>query len=469
MREVMQDLDAAGLDDFFSCRIVRTPAAVLTGERNVEIYRWTIDVQLDRRSFDRIRIDVGIGDPITREAMQRIQTLPILAFAEIPPTEISVVPLDQHIAEKLHAYVQDRGDRVNTRVKDIVDLALFSRMALDIAPAELRAAIERTFAAHGTDVPAELPPPPPSWLDLYAEVARNVDVPGTVEEAWREARALLGQALALERAPALDMPIGGTLVLATSRATAPEEFVVSGMGSAVLSSGAVSYTFVDLRSRAAHSEAFRDVGERVIVADARNTAAVRAAGVYAYVKWAGEPVFVMVDPDTAAAAIRALARSPVNAADPRQAAELTIERERLHARPLGRHDTSLVERAGSKNDPFNSMRRLHASNNGLRLRLACTLDRGQPRCHARRVRRALRAMPPGPNPRRPGVLTVRFLVRNRLHPLCRIWSAPAIKRILSAEGFKHTPFAGSRRRKKLPHGSFLRSSFHAAGGSTSAT
>ena len=103
-------------------------------------------------------MDVGVDNSTDDGKLQRIRTQPILAFADIPPTEILIIPLEQHIAEKLHAYVRSYGDAKSTRVKDLVDLVLLSHMGIDLDPATLRGAIDATFAARRTlIIPPELP------------------------------------------------------------------------------------------------------------------------------------------------------------------------------------------------------------------------------------------------------------------------------------------------------------------------
>lgn len=57
-------------------------------------------------------------------ATERITLPGVLAFADIAPRKIEAVHRRQHFAEKLHALTRDYGGRPNTRVKDLVDLAL---------------------------------------------------------------------------------------------------------------------------------------------------------------------------------------------------------------------------------------------------------------------------------------------------------------------------------------------------------
>ena len=81
-----------------------------------------------------------------------------------------IYPLETHIAEKLHAYTLPR-ERPNSRVKDLPDIALLAT-AREIKGAELKAAIDKTFAHRGTHpVPDRVPDPPDAWGPVYERMA----------------------------------------------------------------------------------------------------------------------------------------------------------------------------------------------------------------------------------------------------------------------------------------------------------
>jgi Domain of unknown function (DUF1814). len=97
------------------------------------------------------------------------------AFAEIPGRQVETVSPAQHFAEKLHALTRDYG-RENSRVRDLVDLALIIERA-DLAPAATFAAADRVFRARGThEVPPSIPDPPPTWAIRYERLAIEVDI-----------------------------------------------------------------------------------------------------------------------------------------------------------------------------------------------------------------------------------------------------------------------------------------------------
>lgn len=120
-----------------------------------------------------------------------------LGFAGIAgPLSVPTLPLEVHIAEKLHAYTVPRPT-LNSRVKDLPDLALLAT-ARSFDAVALRAAIARTFAARRTHaVPQAVPLPPAAWEGPYQALARAERLPWPSLEAATEAvRAFLDPVLA---------------------------------------------------------------------------------------------------------------------------------------------------------------------------------------------------------------------------------------------------------------------------------
>lgn len=88
----------------------------------------------------------------------------LLEFAGVQGVEVSALAIEQHLAEKLHAYPREyAGGRPSARVKDLVDMGVIANMSA-IDAAKLAQAIKVIFtrrAAHA--VPASLPVPPAEW------------------------------------------------------------------------------------------------------------------------------------------------------------------------------------------------------------------------------------------------------------------------------------------------------------------
>ncbi len=186
------------LGDFFNFAVERTTALDRLAEGTA--LRYLVRAELAGRVFDEFLLDVGF-DPPTGVEVDRLRGPDLLAFAEIAPVEVAAIPIEFHVAEKLHAYtrVYGTGSLGSTRVKDLVDLAIIAtEAALDAR--RLRAAIETTFgrrASHG--LPAKLPRPPTDWRVPYGRMARAVGLDADLEAgsglAARMLDAILGRAV----------------------------------------------------------------------------------------------------------------------------------------------------------------------------------------------------------------------------------------------------------------------------------
>jgi hypothetical protein len=116
-------------------------------------------------------VDVAVGDPML-DAPDLVVAEDVLGFAGIAPPTLPLYPVETHLAEKLHAYTLPRP-RVNSRIKDLPDLALLASSGPLVAT-RVRAAFEQTFTFRGTHpVPAFLPTPPATWAATYAALAKE--------------------------------------------------------------------------------------------------------------------------------------------------------------------------------------------------------------------------------------------------------------------------------------------------------
>jgi predicted nucleotidyltransferase component of viral defense system len=190
---------ATGVDlgDFFSFEARRTPALdAATGFRAV---RYTVRADLDGRRFEQFPTDVAFGEspPIQAESFF---TANVLGFADVATPQLPVVPLEQHVAEKLHAYTGSYGQdaRESTRVKDLIDLVLIGELT-DLEAERLSRALATTFEERARQpLPAAVPQPPPSWARPYAELAREVGIAVQIEAGHAAAARLLDPVLRSE-------------------------------------------------------------------------------------------------------------------------------------------------------------------------------------------------------------------------------------------------------------------------------
>jgi Nucleotidyl transferase AbiEii toxin, Type IV TA system len=185
---------AVDLDDFFTFDIekVSAPGETLEGVA----VRYRVRAELGGRRFEEVMVDIGFSDPLKWKP-EPIRGPDLLAFAGIGPTEVPVLPLEQHVAEKVHAYTRTYGQgQRSSRAKDLVDIVLVKQfMVLDAK--RLRSALMGIFEGRRQHVlPDRLPPPPTEWAVPYRKLAKEVGVDPDLRAGYAEAAALLDPILA---------------------------------------------------------------------------------------------------------------------------------------------------------------------------------------------------------------------------------------------------------------------------------
>ena len=129
-------------------------------------FRFKVRTSIAGKAYADFGLDAAYGDPILGEP----DVLPGTDFFEkygIPPVTVRTYPPTTHLAEKLHAYTLPR-DRVNMRLKDLVDMPLLAGLLDGMTVSKLRRAFELTFDFRGThELPASLPEPPMEWRGPY--------------------------------------------------------------------------------------------------------------------------------------------------------------------------------------------------------------------------------------------------------------------------------------------------------------
>jgi hypothetical protein len=166
------------------------------GERRLDLggapeggVRFHASVDLDGRRFDEFHVDVALGEE-SLGAPNWMSSPGLLEFAGITAARVAMTPLPQHFAEKVHAITRPRGGYENTRVRDLLDIALMIENGL-MPSDEIVTAIEQTFARGGTHpVPPRIPQPPPAWNERYAELAAGTQVRANT---MMDAQALLSE------------------------------------------------------------------------------------------------------------------------------------------------------------------------------------------------------------------------------------------------------------------------------------
>jgi predicted nucleotidyltransferase component of viral defense system len=185
---------AIDLGDFFDFEVRRTPA--LDDAAGFRAVRYTVRADLAGRRFEQFPVDVALSESSS------IQPEPLFAansleFAEVAALQLLVVALEQHVAEKLHAYTGTFGPdgRESTRVKDLADLVLIGELA-ELDAERLSRALATTFEGRASQpLPNVLPSPPRSWARPYAELAREVGIATDIYVSHAAAADLLDPVL----------------------------------------------------------------------------------------------------------------------------------------------------------------------------------------------------------------------------------------------------------------------------------
>lgn len=120
--------------------------------------------------FDRFlaRVSAALGNSVLLKGGLVLE----LRLERARTTKDVDLPIETHIAEKLHAYTMPRT-RMNTRVKDLPDIALLAGIQ-SLQAVRVRKALDQTFTHRSTHpLPHALPEPPTSWSASYQQMARE--------------------------------------------------------------------------------------------------------------------------------------------------------------------------------------------------------------------------------------------------------------------------------------------------------
>lgn len=179
------------LSDYFTFAAERIP--VPAGQEDVT-GSFRIRALIAGRLFEQIQLDVAWTDPFIGSELVHGESL--LSFAGIEPATVPAIPIEQHAAEKLHAYTRVYASGPSSRVKDLVDVVLIAlHRGLDAG--RLAQALNTTFRARNShSLPATFPSPPAAWEGPYRRLAEEVSITGDMVEAHRIVAALLDPILA---------------------------------------------------------------------------------------------------------------------------------------------------------------------------------------------------------------------------------------------------------------------------------
>lgn len=145
-------------------------------------FRFPVEAVMDGRPFVKFHMDIGVGDALI-EPIEKIVGEDWLEFAGIAPAIIFAISQEQQFAEKLHAYTLPRKDRLNTRVKDLVDMLLLIREGF-MKEALLKENLHRVFQRRNThSLPSVLPLPPNDWEPKFDLLAKECGMDESLDQA----------------------------------------------------------------------------------------------------------------------------------------------------------------------------------------------------------------------------------------------------------------------------------------------
>jgi hypothetical protein len=196
VREMLQTAASLPLGDWFEFTIgshmMDIAAAPHAGAR------YPVEVRMDGRIFAKFHLDAGIGD-IVIHPVEIIETRDWLAFAGIERSQVQLIAREQQFAEKIHAYTLPRNTP-NSRVKDLVDMALLIGDSTLDRQRTLNALV-LTFGRRATHpLPKTLEPPPSGWARPFQDLAKECGLLSDLNVVFERVRMFFEDALANQSA-----------------------------------------------------------------------------------------------------------------------------------------------------------------------------------------------------------------------------------------------------------------------------
>lgn len=165
----LQQLAAIDLGNYFSYAL---------GEAQLDLEnapyggaRYPVSSFINGKLFVRFHLDVG-GDILT-SSTETLLTPDWLNFCGISAPNVKTISIEQQFAEKIHAYTLPRGNKLNSRVKDLIDILLLMGMrSLDFK--KLRLNLQKVFKIRNTHpLPLQFPLPPVEWTEPFFTLAKE--------------------------------------------------------------------------------------------------------------------------------------------------------------------------------------------------------------------------------------------------------------------------------------------------------
>ena len=182
----LQALAAVDLGDYF---VYRVESAQLTLD-NAPYggFRYPVVSEVAGRLFVQFHLDVG-GDFLVAKT-ETIMARDWLGFCGVSAPSVRMISVEQQIAEKIHAYATPREHGLNSRVKDLVDILLLTRMR-EPDFGHLARVLFNVFRLRKTcTMPLHLLPPPVVWARPYASLAEECGLETDISSAFQEVSSI---------------------------------------------------------------------------------------------------------------------------------------------------------------------------------------------------------------------------------------------------------------------------------------
>lgn len=146
--------------------------------------RYPVSTLIADKLFVQFQIDVGAD--IIADKIENIRGTDWLDFCGISSPTIAMISLEQQLAEKIHAYTLPRNGRINSRVKDLIDMLLLLKMK-SFKHEEFLYSLEKVFKIRNThNLPRILEPPPVDWQLPFEAMAKECAIAPDMNENFKQ-------------------------------------------------------------------------------------------------------------------------------------------------------------------------------------------------------------------------------------------------------------------------------------------
>ncbi|KQN39166.1 MULTISPECIES: nucleotidyl transferase AbiEii/AbiGii toxin family protein [unclassified Frigoribacterium] len=199
LQDALDEALEADLGDGFTFR-VRLPRQMRMEEAEPSTWRVVVEVRYADAEFGVVTVDVvtAADDRAGVDGAAPLQIEPVVVGE---PFWVPALDPHRHAAEKFHAYARLYAyERPSSRVKDLIDLALFDESAM-LDGERLYAALVEVFAERNTELPSRLPDPPSEWAVPFASLAAETGLKVVALDAARDLAHNLYERVRAHRTP----------------------------------------------------------------------------------------------------------------------------------------------------------------------------------------------------------------------------------------------------------------------------